>query len=261
MICSNCKASVDRRDGFCRRCGSPLPAIESAFADAESAYAELRRGFESGSLSAQAFEARAKEIVVDHQGEFWMLGVESGGWYIHRDGAWHGAEPPRRQASPAAPRSPAGGAAGGVSSAVRQSPRPSPMSLVALAGFILASASTVVPWYTASVPGYSETELVWELFESHGAWVLGFGVTGAVIALVHAATKGRGRLGFLRFALPILGLLLAAVGLDSYDQIAPGTIETTSGPYTRIIGAGPVFLMAGGAIAAIAGLVGMFRKG
>jgi hypothetical protein len=78
----------------CGQCGTSRPAIEPSFARAEEAYVCLRQQYDSGSLSADQFEAALQSQWVDYGGQFWMIGVNSGTWYVHEGKNWHEAEPP-----------------------------------------------------------------------------------------------------------------------------------------------------------------------
>jgi molecular chaperone DnaK len=61
---------------------------------AEESYVRLRQQYDSGSMSADQFEAAVEAQVIEHGGRYWMLGVNSGNWYVHDGKEWREADPP-----------------------------------------------------------------------------------------------------------------------------------------------------------------------
>jgi len=107
----------------------PDTEIEPAFRQAEEAFERLRGQYAAGSLSADAFKTAVEAQRVDHDGRWWMLGVNTGRWYVHDGTAWTEAEPPRAAApTPAAPPP-----APPPTPAVVPTRRTNPLSLVAAA--------------------------------------------------------------------------------------------------------------------------------
>jgi hypothetical protein len=66
------------------------------FRRAEAEYARLRHEFDNERLSIDAFEKRLRALMIqDEQGSYWMLGVESGKWYVYAGEEWVEREPQR----------------------------------------------------------------------------------------------------------------------------------------------------------------------
>ncbi len=60
----------------------------------ESKYADLKRTFEEGQLSAEAFQAEVDDLrSQDEHGRYWMIGAESGAWYYYDGAEWTQADP------------------------------------------------------------------------------------------------------------------------------------------------------------------------
>lgn len=77
------------------------------FQKAEDEYFTLRGQLEAGRITRAQFEAALKNLMLqDAQGRWWMLGVDSGKWYVNDGKNWVEAQPPP-SAAPAAPVAPA----------------------------------------------------------------------------------------------------------------------------------------------------------
>jgi len=75
------------------------------FTEVEQAVRQLRMQLEEGTLTRAEVDQRLKELMIqDEDGDWWMIGFDSGSWYRHVEGRWVVAEPPRE--SPAAPPMP-----------------------------------------------------------------------------------------------------------------------------------------------------------
>jgi hypothetical protein len=75
------------------------------FSEVEQVVAKLRQDLAAGRLTEEQFKARLRELMVqDEQGNWWMVGYETGGWYRHDGTDWVRADPPGRVAPRAAPR-------------------------------------------------------------------------------------------------------------------------------------------------------------
>lgn len=62
---------------------------QSRFEQAEAEYWHLRGQLTAGRISQQQFEAALEQLVFqDAHGRSWMLGVDSGKWYMHNGQAW-----------------------------------------------------------------------------------------------------------------------------------------------------------------------------
>ena len=76
-------------------------SADQAFQRAEDEYFRLRGQFAGGRITREQFEAALKELMPqDAQGRYWMLGAESGRWYVHDGKNWTEAQPPSSAASP-----------------------------------------------------------------------------------------------------------------------------------------------------------------
>jgi uncharacterized protein YraI len=75
------------------------------FAEAQQRYWELKERYEAGFLRPKQFQAQVEELVVqDEQGRWWMIGVESGKWYVSQEGQWVEAQPPSAPVEKTAPQ-------------------------------------------------------------------------------------------------------------------------------------------------------------
>lgn len=64
------------------------------FAEAQQRYWELRERYRARFITPEEFQASVEELALqDEQGRWWMLGVESGNWYVNQDGRWIEAQP------------------------------------------------------------------------------------------------------------------------------------------------------------------------
>lgn len=67
---------------------------QDAFRKSEEEYFRLRGQFATGRMTREQFEAALNELMVqDAQGRYWMLGVDSGKWYVHQGNNWVEANP------------------------------------------------------------------------------------------------------------------------------------------------------------------------
>jgi hypothetical protein len=84
------------------------------YAQVEEQFQSLKQQFTAGKLDEAAFKAQLNELMVqDGQGRWWMIGYETGQWYMHDGSAWVRADPPRLgtypRANPAKPAVPSHG--------------------------------------------------------------------------------------------------------------------------------------------------------
>ncbi|MEU5853490.1 RDD family protein [Saccharopolyspora shandongensis] len=68
--------------------------LPAEFERSEAEYAALKQQVAAGRISAAQFEAALLETMVEHEDRFWMLGANSGRWYVHDGTAWTQAQPP-----------------------------------------------------------------------------------------------------------------------------------------------------------------------
>jgi len=74
---------------------------EDRFKKAEDEYFRLKGQLAAGRITAEQFEVALKDLMIeDTQGRYWMLGADSGQWYVHDGQAWVQAEPPRGPTTP-----------------------------------------------------------------------------------------------------------------------------------------------------------------
>lgn len=77
--------------------------MEDRFQQVESEYFRLRGQFSTGRLTREQFENALRELMIaDANGRYWMLGTDTGKWYVHDGGQWVEANPPLKSA-PTAP--------------------------------------------------------------------------------------------------------------------------------------------------------------
>lgn len=66
------------------------------FAEVEERYRALKDRFTTGELSEADFKARLQDLMIeDDQGRWWIIGYETGQWYVSEGEQWTPAEPPR----------------------------------------------------------------------------------------------------------------------------------------------------------------------
>jgi hypothetical protein len=67
---------------------------DASFRRAEVEYLRLRGELDAGRITAESFEKALEAGMAEHDGRWWMLGANSGAWYVHEGGAWTEASPP-----------------------------------------------------------------------------------------------------------------------------------------------------------------------
>lgn len=77
------------------------------FTHVEQEYARLRGQLQAGQLTRQQFEAALDQLMFVHDNRYWMIGVESGTWFVHDQGRWLAAERPRPSGTSAPSPTPA----------------------------------------------------------------------------------------------------------------------------------------------------------
>lgn len=74
--------------------------MDERFTRVEDEYFGLRGRLSSGLITQEQFEAALKELVVqDDQGRYWMVGADTGQWYVNDGQTWVPAQPPGRATS------------------------------------------------------------------------------------------------------------------------------------------------------------------
>ena len=58
-------------------------------------FRKLKAQYDAGALSEADFKARLQDLMLqDEQGRWWMIGYETGQWYVHDGEKWVKAQPP-----------------------------------------------------------------------------------------------------------------------------------------------------------------------
>lgn len=74
---------------------APDAQLAERFQKAEDEYFKLKGQLGAGRITHAQFEAALKESMVeDNQGRYWILGVDSGKWFVNEGGKWVEATPP-----------------------------------------------------------------------------------------------------------------------------------------------------------------------
>lgn len=94
MHCTQCGQALAADEQFCPVCGAPRETTGMTFAQAEQEYFRLRGQLDTRRLTPEQFESALRNLMVtDAQGRYWMLGVDSGVWYVHNGQQWVRADP------------------------------------------------------------------------------------------------------------------------------------------------------------------------
>ena len=73
------------------------------FTETEAEFRQLKAQYDAGDLSETDFKARLQDLMIqDEQGRWWMIGYETGQWYVHDGEKWVRSEPPIPQENLAA---------------------------------------------------------------------------------------------------------------------------------------------------------------
>ena len=65
------------------------------FSQVAAKFQRLKAQYDAGALSEADFKARLQDLMIqDEQGRWWMIGYETGQWYVHDGEKWAQAEPP-----------------------------------------------------------------------------------------------------------------------------------------------------------------------
>ena len=87
--CQKCGQANPQTWKFCHDCGAPLPRLPESFQNTLKIFAENQAAYSVGQISREQYQTALRELVVqDDQGEYWMLGVESGEWYWYDGEEW-----------------------------------------------------------------------------------------------------------------------------------------------------------------------------
>jgi hypothetical protein len=140
--CNQCGQPLAADEQTCRNCGTPRPTADNRFSAAEAEYYRLKGLMELGRINREQFDAELKKLMVqDAQGRYWVLGADSGKWYVHDGQSWVESNPPESPVavSPAPPPSEAGLAGPPVAPpapAPQKKSRLLPVLLIGCVGFL-----------------------------------------------------------------------------------------------------------------------------
>lgn len=94
MTCWNCHGELEPDHEFCGWCGSPRTGGPRHFKRVEDEYFKLRGQLDLGRITREAFEASLQAMLIrDQQQRYWMLGLDSGKWYLFNGATWTEANP------------------------------------------------------------------------------------------------------------------------------------------------------------------------
>jgi len=72
------------------------------FSQIAAEFHELKAQYDAGGLSEADFKARLQDLMIqDELGRWWMIGYETGQWYVHDGGGWVRKEPDSAAGQPA----------------------------------------------------------------------------------------------------------------------------------------------------------------
>jgi hypothetical protein len=70
------------------------PAAQSGFKNAEDQYFKLKGQLSTGRITQEEFEQQMRDLMVeDSKGRYWMLGADTGKWYVHQGDDWIEGDP------------------------------------------------------------------------------------------------------------------------------------------------------------------------
>jgi hypothetical protein len=77
-----------------QKAASPASTTKAAFKRTEDEYFKLKGQLATGRITREQFEARLRELMVqDQQGRYWLLGADTGKWFVHEADGWVEREP------------------------------------------------------------------------------------------------------------------------------------------------------------------------
>jgi len=94
--CLDCGKSNPQNSKFCSGCARALPQLPSSFLKTQEDFENLRIANQSGELTEEDYHAALAQLVIQDEGDYWMMGVESGDWYSYDGEEWHPRKPPLR---------------------------------------------------------------------------------------------------------------------------------------------------------------------
>jgi hypothetical protein len=93
--CRYCGGSFSLLEHYCPTCGAITRKLPEPFAFVQQAYFQLRALLRSGKMDAATFRTELEKMVIsDGSGGYWMVGVQSGRWYLFDGARWVQREPP-----------------------------------------------------------------------------------------------------------------------------------------------------------------------
>ncbi|MCI0520922.1 MAG: hypothetical protein L0Z70_11800 [Chloroflexi bacterium] len=141
MRCNRCGGELALDEQFCGECGAARPRLTAEFENVRTRFLALQARFQAGELSEAQYQSALEKLVLqDAGGSYWMIGAESGQWYLYDGKAWTRADPPGLPAAPPRPAGdapPARQAAQPTPPAIASKANRSPRSCLLLAGLAL----------------------------------------------------------------------------------------------------------------------------
>ncbi|MBI4670365.1 MAG: hypothetical protein HY741_01680 [Chloroflexi bacterium] len=140
MHCTQCGQALAADEQFCPACGAPREGTSMSFAQAEQEFFRLKGQLETRRLTSEQFENALHALMVqDAQGRYWMLGADSGVWYVYDGQQWV-------RATPAAPV----GAPAGTPTSTARASSTTLVILAVLALFLIALLAVGGYWFLRS---------------------------------------------------------------------------------------------------------------
>lgn len=68
--------------------------LDPKFVHAQEEFARLKKKFDDGALTSDAFESALQNLIFEHEGRRWTIGASSGKWFASSGDSWVEAAPP-----------------------------------------------------------------------------------------------------------------------------------------------------------------------
>lgn len=226
-ICGDCGAAVKPEKQFCGGCGQPV-ALEPA-------------GLRIQSCPSCGTPADTGEGFCGECGSSLL-------------GAARSLSTKPQAARSAAPV--AAGAVAGVTSPLQLAGR-----FAALGGFVLAAIATFLPWQTGRISTrsitYSAWDVSWKTYDEAPVVFLVLAGVGLLTLIAPLLYEGLRPMRWAQYLPVIVGILITAFGVLTYDDLTKGAIGASSGETVYfIVEIGPYVVIATGLVAAIGSLLG-----
>ncbi len=88
--CRQCRQANPKGGKFCFECGAALPQLPESFRKTQEIFTDTQTSYNAGQLTSEEYQAALTKLVVqDNDGDYWMLGVDSGDWYWYDGEEWN----------------------------------------------------------------------------------------------------------------------------------------------------------------------------